>query len=557
MKEYDDGGRSIGGGSREASTEGGASAEPVRPGGDGGPVGAPRSGGGARIALIDLGSIFVAAWFASGADQDADAPHDITVRRVHRIAADFDHVAVCCDTPPYDRAQIDPAYKANRKATPDEVAMREARTVQLGRVAETLRRDGFAVYAVRGLEADDLIATLVGQAPAGSMVTIWSSDKDLMQLVGPDVVLQSPKLDPEKGLPPVIGVDGVVARWGVTPNKLAEVLALTGDGSDNIPGVRGIGPKKAAPIVELYGTVELAVMMARNDDPEMKPALKALLVEHGDRALTSRRLVELVRTAPVDIADALKPRVPMARPPVEVTCPEGDPDPMSVTEAEFEPAKNDHAQPPASEDPKDPPPPAPPPPQQSTTRTLSRVEPGGDIWAVQLEPNNLATVEWLSKVLHDSLMFSGYPTWESCLAAMIQGRELGIPALAALRLTHPMDVKGKRVLAMSAQFIMGLVHKSGRADVYKCIETTETRCRWKGHRRDDADPDPMIVEYTIEKAKKAGVWRAGGPWDTRPEDMLYKTAGVILARRLVPDVVGGLYFPEELVDAEHEERRAA
>ncbi|NUP07773.1 MAG: hypothetical protein HOW73_17130 [Polyangiaceae bacterium] len=526
-----------------------------------------------RLALVDLNALFVPCWKAIGPDQPASAPHDTTVNRVRRIAETADHVAVAIDCPPYDRAKLHPEYKVNRRASAEELVDRDAMRAQLDRVAETLRYDGFAVLGSKGLEADDIIATLVAQSTGRDIeIVIWSGDKDLMQLVGPGITLQPPRYDKDGTLPQRVDVDGVVSRFGVGPELLGDFLALCGDTSDNVPGVPSIGPKRATQILTTYGSLDLALTCATNGDPDMKEAMRELLAKHAAQARVSRQLVELRVDAPVSLDDALKPREVRPIAPKEQTCPEEEDDMQNVSEGEFEPANDPEPAPAAPQSEERPaaeaPPPATPPstqepPKPQATKTedtaataIVRVEPGTDQWAMALEPNGLRGAEWLAHQIFDSRVFGGYPTPQSCLLAIIQGRELGIPAMASMRLTYPTNHNGKTSLAMSAQMIIGLVRKSGLADVFKPIEITDTRATWKGHRKDDPDPDVTTVSYSIEEARKAGLVRDRSPWVTRPADMLAKTAGVRLARLLWQDVVGGLYFPEEL-NGDADDREAA
>ena len=125
---------------------------------------------------------------------------------------------------------------------------------------------------------------------AGGETVIVSSDKDLMQLIGPGVSM----LDPMKNLP--IGLAEVEAKFGVTPDKVIEVQALIGDSVDNVPGVPGIGPKGAAQLINEYGTVEAVLEAA----PPMKPSKRRdMLIEHADKARISKQLVTLRADAPL------------------------------------------------------------------------------------------------------------------------------------------------------------------------------------------------------------------------------------------------------------------
>jgi DNA polymerase-1 len=102
-----------------------------------------------------------------------------------------------------------------------------------------------------GYEADDIIATIAKDASKkGFEVVIISSDKDLMQLVDDKIVM----FDPMKSK--IIGAKEVEEKFMVTPSQVLDVLSLMGDASDNVPGVRGIGPKIAAELISNYGTLE-------------------------------------------------------------------------------------------------------------------------------------------------------------------------------------------------------------------------------------------------------------------------------------------------------------
>ena len=147
--------------------------------------------------------------------------------------------------------------------------------------------DAFGVCKidVPDYEADDLIATYSREAEAaGAIVTIVSSDKDMMQLVRERVTM----LDPIKNRP--IGDAEVREKFGVGPDKVIEVQALCGDSVDNVPGVPGIGVKTAAELINTYGDLENLLEHA----PEIKqPKRRESLIEHAAKARLSRELVKL------------------------------------------------------------------------------------------------------------------------------------------------------------------------------------------------------------------------------------------------------------------------
>ena len=200
---------------------------------------------------------------------------------------DADHVAVIFDAGRHTfRNDIYPAYKANRPDPPDELIP------QFGLVREATRAFNVACVEMAGYEADDLIATYARQAAdAGARVTIVSSDKDLMQLVGEGVVM----FDAMKNRD--IGPAQVVERFGVGPEKVVEVQALAGDSTDNVPGVAGIGVKTAAQLIGEYG--DLDTVLARAQEIK-QPKRRQALVEQADAARLSRELVRLRDDVPVE-----------------------------------------------------------------------------------------------------------------------------------------------------------------------------------------------------------------------------------------------------------------
>jgi len=176
-------------------------------------------------------------------------------------------------------------YKAHRPEPPPELIP------QFALIREATRAFGLPSIELEDWEADDLIAAYAKAVKeAGGEAIIVSSDKDLMQLLGPAVTM----LDPMKNTP--IGLAEVEAKFGVTPDKVIEVQALIGDSVDNVPGVPGIGPKGAAQLINEYGTLEAVLEAA----PGMKPSKRRdMLIEHADKARISKQLVILRDDAPL------------------------------------------------------------------------------------------------------------------------------------------------------------------------------------------------------------------------------------------------------------------
>ena len=184
------------------------------------------------------------------------------------------------------RKELYEGYKANRPPAPPDLQQ------QMIRVREIVEAWGMSPVEVSGFEADDVIATVVAQArKKGLRVVIVSADKDLLQLVGPDVVMYDTMRDK------VFGVEETREKLGVDPGQVRDLLALMGDSSDNVPGVPSVGQKTAAKLLEEHGSLE---GIYDNIESITRKALKTRLVEHRDDALTSRELVTLRHDVAID-----------------------------------------------------------------------------------------------------------------------------------------------------------------------------------------------------------------------------------------------------------------
>ncbi len=184
------------------------------------------------------------------------------------------------------RNEIYAEYKANRAAAPEDLIP------QFPLVREAATALNLAIVEKVGYEADDLIATYtkIGKE-TGHDVMIISSDKDLMQLIGPGVEMY----DPLKSR--MIGNAEVFEKFGVTPDKVLDVLALMGDSSDNIPGVPGIGPKTAAELINEFGDLEGVLS---NTGKIKQNKRREVLEENKEKARLSKRLAALCFDVPLD-----------------------------------------------------------------------------------------------------------------------------------------------------------------------------------------------------------------------------------------------------------------
>jgi DNA polymerase-1 len=202
----------------------------------------------------------------------------------HYIAVAFDR-----PTPTFRHVEFQP-YKAQRPAMPDHLRP------QFRRIREVVIAFNIPIYEADGYEADDVLGTLARQATEQQLQTlIVTGDMDTMQLVGPHVHV----LAARKGISDISYYDeaAVMERYGVTPARIPDWKALTGDTSDNIPGVPGIGAKTATKLLQTYDTLEGVLAHAA----ELPPRQRQALTENADQARKSKWLATIVTDAPVTL----------------------------------------------------------------------------------------------------------------------------------------------------------------------------------------------------------------------------------------------------------------
>jgi DNA polymerase-1 len=261
-----------------------------------GPAALPKPGAADALYLVDLSGYVFRAYHALPplSSTKGEPTHAVlgTVNMLQKVVGERKPhlLAVAMDSKGKTfRHAIDPRYKATRPAPPPDLSQ------QMARVEQIVRAWDAACFREDGLEADDVIAAVTARALAeGWRVVIVSADKDMMQLVrdGDDrVVLWDSMRDK------VYGPREVKEKLGVQPSRVRDLLALTGDTSDNVPGVPGVGPKTATDLLTQFGSIEA---IYANLGDVSKPKLRENLRTHEADARISQKLVTLDASAPLE-----------------------------------------------------------------------------------------------------------------------------------------------------------------------------------------------------------------------------------------------------------------
>ena len=202
------------------------------------------------------------------------------------------HIAVVFDTAaPTFRHTAYPAYKATRDKMPDDMAS------QIDILKEVVRAYNIPVIELDGYEADDVIGTLARRAERENIPTfLVTSDKDFMQLVSDVIRIYRPGRQGNEV--EILGIDKVKEKFGVSPDKVIDVLGLIGDSSDNVPGVKGIGEKTAIPLIQQFGSLEKLLEEA---DAIPQKGVREKLKKETESAILSKKLVTIDTNVPLDL----------------------------------------------------------------------------------------------------------------------------------------------------------------------------------------------------------------------------------------------------------------
>ncbi len=525
-----------------------------------------------RIVLIDLSSIFHPA-YRSNENGPLSVAFAATIDAVTRCAKKDPTalVAICLDSRRSWRKELVPSYKANREKLPNDFYG------TLDRVKERLIADGFLLWESDGFEADDIIATATEEAVRrGHEVAICSADKDLMQLLRPGVK-QFRTHDQS-----LWSVKEFKEKFGIEPSQFGDYLALVGDSSDNVKGCQGVGEKRATAMLQVNGDwagIEKAALAK-----SFTPAITTALANFDYK--TARLLVDLVKTVPIkfdDIyqrreqrplvefedepmnhSDLSSPRSLPAQSANTVTVPPGEEQSGQTRGQETVPTGARETQ--VRDEgggataPEAPPPGELPPPIALPTQLVEfksqqerRIVPISAQFEKQLEPSDVKEALWMAAGLYNSRLYSKFESKEAIWAVMIRGREMGMPALAALDAFHV--IEGKPSLTSNA--IHTLAERLPECAYLRCIQSDEKSAEWETKHR--GHPEPERLRYTIEEAVQAGLCtlemapKTAKPgekdkrsnWDKRRANMLRKTARDNLIGMVYPSA-RALYSSEAL-----------
>lgn len=216
------------------------------------------------------------------------------LKALRRMLTDVrpDYAAVVWDAGlPEHRTALHPDYKQNREEMPGDLEVQE----------EPLR-DAIPLFGVTnvllpGTEADDLIASYAAEARRQGISTIIATnDKDILQMVGEGISVYSSGTAAGGNGFRLLGVPEVIEKWGVEPHLIGDVLALTGDASDNIPGIPGVGEKTAAKWINRFGSLD-GLLARASEDPKILEKLEP----HRELVLRNRKMVELDLGLPLPV----------------------------------------------------------------------------------------------------------------------------------------------------------------------------------------------------------------------------------------------------------------
>jgi len=555
-----------------------------------------------NVLLADISSIAHPIYHLTADDPNPNAMSIAILERIRGLAHGQPNVAIACDSKRSVRKEADPTYKANRPKE-DRAALYH----QLDIALDALRAEGFPIWSVDGYEADDVIASATALALQHADVTVQivSADKDLLALVGPRVTMKSLKdgsvidiagVQSKFGVRPdqipdylcLVGdaSDNIRGANKIGPVTAVRLLAahgnLEGLHAAWVAGPEGFTPAVYESLKEFWGRADdvLNLITLRDNlsvpfeeiaverklpafdapavdgfvfdaDPTGQPvqaadpyaaekAVVAVQAEEEERLLRSHAAAEEANSrrgtvpAPARRVKPLPVAVPIVEPPAPVV------EAAKVTLSGADPmTPPDVSGPPVS------------PPvtvKPTETRKTPTMEPQAtalvpqviDVeYTRQLEPRTITEAQAVAKWALDSRLFGSYGSQQAILMMVMAGREMGMSTMHSLRAFD--IIEGKPTLKADA--IRALILRSGMADYFRIVERTAKVCTFATRRKGDPE---VTLSYTIEEAQAAGLVKSGSGWTKNPADMLVARASAKLGRLVYPDVMHGLYAPEEM-----------
>lgn len=489
-----------------------------------------------KIAAIDISSVFSQHWLVNeGSGKDFSAAMHGTIAAVNGFREGHDRVAICCDSGKSWRTAIWSSYKADRPNRGE--VYRE----QIRQTVERLQAQGCVVFRAPPVsmieadagadlyaEADDVIGTLCAWAiEGGHEVTIFSADKDLMQLVGRGVQQFSPMART------MYDAAKVEEKLGLPPKFIPDFLALAGDKSDNYKPFDGIGDKRAVDLIKICGSA-MAVFEPEHWDrlgeylksEKLADAIKLRGREPAEKCL---RIATVLRDLEIDFEPLLDDVPPFVE----------DPPPEQVSQTEVAPAAPPAAQSVAMA------------PAAQAPATMSVIQGGRQQTAMAelpywTQPGYLDSLWRTANCFVQARCFPNVNGPQQVMVVAMIAHEDGIGLATAMQ--HAYFVHGR--LCWSATYLLMRAEMSGTVEEFDVVTSTDRecviRCKRKGRSRKN-------VSFKIEEAERAELVKGGGNWKKWPVEMLLARCIARALRQEWRSIMGGKYVPEEMGETLPEE----
>ncbi len=520
------------------------------------------------VALVDFSYALRVNYHARANDSAPNECGQHTLNQLSDWRRKYDHVIVCLDSPPYWRTKEYQEYKGTRDKD-DQAYPHICRWTK-----ERLVADGYSIAASPGFEADDVMASLAPRIQAlhpSAVIHLITGDKDATQCIFTNIVVMAPK---PGGDLEARSEQWVYDKWGITPAQVPMLLAICGDKSDNIPGIKGIGEKGASKLINQFKTLcgmrEEAAKAFEKSKAEGAKALPAFwrnFLEGSPKLDEWLKLTTLRTDVPLDVAALMTKQAVKTLVEDEVEYdPEDDGRPSNwreTFEAEGETVAPKASAPPTQDggrtaDPKATTADAPAPTVHSAPVSRAgavRSEPESDhgsaivqasaepvAWHLALQPRTAQEALKIASVLFNSRLYSQYGSERGVYAVISLGRELGLGMAASLAGFHIVQDKP----FASANLLRSLAESDPNCEYFVCVESDDQKATWETKHR--KFPTPMRYTYTRERAQQAGMFNGGNKhnWLSKTQEMLEKTAGAKAARRWYPSRTLGLNCTEEM-----------